>query len=161
MLIRPATHQDFDRILLLNSREQDKTSPLSLERLQQLHQWSAHHTVAVYGGVVQGFLLVMDQSSDYDGDHFRWFTARYSRFLYVDRIVIDASHARRGFAAALYRDLIRAAREAPVPMLCCEINTVPANHASLGFHARLGFEQLAESEPSATGKRVSYQTLDL
>ena len=161
MLIRPATHQDFDRILLLNSREQDKTSPLSLERLQQLHQWSAHHTVAVDGGVVQGFLLVMDHSSDYDGDHFRWFTARYSRFLYVDRIVIDASHARRGFAAALYRDLIRAAREAPVPMLCCEINTVPANHASLGFHARLGFEQLAESEPSPTGKRVSYQTLDL
>ena len=161
MLIRPATHQDFDRILLLNSREQDKTSPLSLERLQQLHQWSAHHTVAVYGGVVQGFLLVMDHSSDYDGDHFRWFTARYSRFLYVDRIVIDASHARRGFAAALYRDLIRAAREAPVPMLCCEINTVPANHASLGFHARLGFEQLAESEPSATGKRVSYKTRDL
>ena len=76
MLIRPATHQDFDRILLLNSREQDKTSPLSLERLQQLHQWPAHHTVAVDGGVVQGFLLVMDQSSDYDGDHFRWFTAR-------------------------------------------------------------------------------------
>ena len=161
MLIRPAPHQDFDRILMLNRREQDKTSPLSLERLQQLHQWSAHHTVAVYGGVVQGFLLVMDQSSDYDGDHFRWFTARYPRFLYVDRIVIDASHARRGFAAALYRDLIRAAREVPVPTLCCEINTVPANHASLGFHARLGFEQLVESEPSPSGKQVSYQTLDL
>ena len=161
MLIRAATPQDFDRILLLNSREQDKTSPLSRERLQQLHQWSAYHMVAVDGGIVQGFLLVMDQSSGYDGDHFRWFSARYPRFLYVDRIVIDVSHARRGFAAALYRDLIRAAREAHVPMLCCEINTVPANHGSLCFHARLGFEQLAESAPLPSGKQVSYQTLGL
>ena len=161
MLIRAATPQDFDRILLLNSREQDKTSPLSRERLQQLHQWSAYHMVAVDGGIVQGFLLVMDQSSGYDGDHFRWFSASYPRFLYVDRIVIDVSHARRGFAAALYRDLIRAAREAHVPMLCCEINTVPANHGSLCFHARLGFEQLAESAPLPSGKQVSYQTLGL
>ena len=158
MLIRPATHQDFDRILLLNSREQDKTSPLSLERLQQLHQWSAHHTVAVDGGVVQGFLLVMDQSSDYDGDHFRWFTARYSRFLYVDRIVIDASHARRVCRSPVSRPDPRC-RKPPCPAV---VRSIPCQPITPPWVSMPGWvEQLAESEPSATGKRVSYQTLDL
>ena len=107
MLIRQAQVSDFPRVLEINQTEEEKTSRIDLARITQLDLWSDYHRVAVVDDEVVGFLLVMSETSEYDGANFRWFVERYSRFLYVDRIVIDGSAARLGVGSPLYRDLIQ------------------------------------------------------
>ena len=157
MLIRQAQDTDVSRILDINATEEEKTSRIDLARITQLDRWSDYHRVAVVEGQVVGFLLVMSDASDYDGDNFRWFIERYKRFLYVDRIVIDQAYAGQGVGSALYGDLIEFAATQGRPALCCEINVSPPNPVSHAFHARFGFKEVGRSAEAGASKIVSYQ----
>jgi predicted GNAT superfamily acetyltransferase len=161
LLIRQAQATDFSRILDINATEEEKTSRIDLARITQLDRWSDYHRVAVVQGQVVGFLLVMSDASDYDGDNFRWFVERYKRFLYVDRIVIDQAYAGQGVGSALYGDLIQFAATQGCPVLCCEINVSPPNPVSHAFHARFGFNEVGRSAEANAPKIVSYQLATL
>ena len=157
LLIRHAQAADFSRILHINATEEEKTSRIDLARIAQLDRWSDYHRVAVVEDQVVGFLLVMSEASDYDGDNFRWFVERYNRFLYVDRIVIDRTAARSGIGSALYGDLIEFGATQGYSTLCCEINVLPPNPVSHAFHARFGFKEVGRSAEAGASKIVSYQ----
>ena len=73
LLIRQTQVSDFPRILDINATEEEKTSRIDLARITQLDLWSDYHRVAVMDDEVIGFLLVMSEISDYDGENFRWF----------------------------------------------------------------------------------------
>ena len=161
LLIRQAKISDFPRILDINVAEEDKTSRIDLARITQLDSWSDYHRVAVVDDEVVGFLLVMSETSDYDGENFRWFVERYGRFLYIDRIVIDGSAARRGVGSALYGDLIQFAATQSWSTLCCEINVSPPNPVSHAFHAHFGFEEVGRSAEAGAPKVVSYQVTEI
>ena len=156
-MIRKATASDFQSIVSINASEEEKTSPLDLARITQLNSWSTYHRVAIKEEQVVGFLLVMNNSSGYDGANFRWFVDRYSSFLYVDRIVIDPVYAGMGVGTALYVDLIEFARKQGHVALCCEINLLPPNPVSHAFHARFGFREVGHSIEADALKAVSYQ----
>jgi predicted GNAT superfamily acetyltransferase len=79
--------------------------------------------------------------------------ARGPAFLYVDRVVVAAEARGLGHARRLYDDLAATAAGRP---LCCEINLVPPNPASLAFHERLGFAACGEADDPRNGKRVRY-----
>ena len=157
LLIRQAQATDFSRILDINATEEEKTSRIDLARIAQLDRWADYHRVAVVDDEIIGFLLVMSEASDYDGDNFRWFVERYDRFLYVDRIVIDQAYAGQGVGSALYGDLIDFAATQGCPALCCEINVLPPNPVSHAFHARFGFKEVGRSAETGASKVVSYQ----
>ena len=161
MLIRQAQVRDFPRILEINQTEEEKTSRVDLARITQLDLWSDYHRVAVVDDEVVGFLLVMSETSEYDGENFRWFVERYSRFIYVDRIVIDRGAARRGVGSALYRDLIQFAATRSWSTLCCEINVSPPNPVAHAFHARFGFKEVGRSAEADSPKIVSYQVTEV
>ena len=161
LLIRQAQVSDFPRILQINATEEEKTSRIDLARVTLLDRWSDYHKVAVVDDEVVGFLLVMGEASDYDGDNFRWFVDRYSHFLYVDRIVIDRTSARRGIGSALYCDLIQFAATQGWSTLCCEINVSPPNPVSHAFHAHFGFEEVGRSAEAGAPKVVSYQVTEI
>ena len=161
MLIRQAQVSDFPRILEINTTEEEKTSRIDLARITQLDSWSDYHRVVTVEDVIIGFLLVMSEASDYDGDNFRWFIERYSRFLYVDRIVIDRTFARRGAGSALYADLIKFAVTQSWSTLCCEINVSPPNPVSHAFHAGFGFKEVGRSGTVGAPKVVSYQVAEI
>lgn len=151
---------DLPRILALNARVQDKTSPLDAARLQQLLHWSDHARVAQLDGQVVAFLLSMRDGSAYDSRNYHWFAARFPRFQYVDRVVVDADAAGHGIGRALYTDLIAHARGNRQPVLVCEYNAVPPNPASAAFHQRLGFAEVGRHTVQHD-KQVSMQCLDL
>ena len=161
MLIRQAQDSDFSRILEINATEEEKTSPIDLARVTQLDTWSDYHSIVAVEDMIIGFLLVMSEASDYDGDNFRWFAERYSRFLYVDRIVIDRTFARRGAGTALYSDLIKFAAIQSWSTLCCEINVSPPNPVSHAFHAGFGFKEVGRSGAAGAPKVVSYQVTEI
>ncbi|MDF2442226.1 MAG: uncharacterized protein JWR01_429 [Subtercola sp.] len=89
-----------------------------------------------------GFALALLPGSAYASENYRWFSARSTGFLYVDRIVVGGGARGRGLGRVLYDDLFAVARAAGCAEVFCEVNLEPPNPGSLLFHGRLGFEQL-------------------
>ena len=83
-ILTPLTPDHLDAVLALNNAHAAELSLLDATRLTQLlHQsvWAARI------GDVDAFMLMLDQSADYDSPNHRWFRGRDPRFAYVDRIV--------------------------------------------------------------------------
>ncbi len=107
------------------------------------------------------FLLAFDRRPAPFSPNFDWFQARFERFLYIDRIAVDARHRRKGLAQALYGDLAAFARDAGFQMLAAEVNSDPPNPASDALHAALGFTVVGEAYLADRDKTVRYFRLPI
>lgn len=157
ILVRDATETDFDRIVALNDAVVRETSAMDAARLRQLHALAFHHRVAVVDGEVVGFLLAMRDGAAYVNDNFGWFAARHPRFVYVDRVVVDAAAAGQGVGRRLYEDLFARSREHGIDIATCEYNLEPPNPASKAFHDRFGFVEAGRQHVAGGSKLVSLQ----
>jgi uncharacterized protein len=159
--IRDCVEADYAGMLRLNLESVHFLSPLSLPQLRVLHAKAWYCRVIGDEGQVQGFLLVLKEGADHDSVNYRWFAARYSEFLYIDRIVIDACARGRRLGVKLYEDLFDCARAAGCNRVTCEFDVDPPNEASRLFHERFGFQEVG-SQPVVSGKKtVSLQELVL
>ncbi len=152
--IAVAAIADYREILLLNEAAIPAVNSIREDKLARLHGQSAYLGVARdAAGEMAGFLLALPETADYESINFGFFKRNYPRFVYIDRIVVSASHRRAGVGAALYEDL---ARHLPgdCPMLTCEVNVRPPNPASIAFHQRLGFNPVGEQDTEGGSKRV-------
>lgn len=161
MPIRAATAADHARIVALNAAEVAQTSAMDAARLAELEALACAHWVVETEGEVVAFLLAMDETAAYDNDNFRWFAARLPRFVYIDRIVVDARAAGHGLGRALYAALSDLARSRGIEAVVCEYNLDPPNPASKAFHDRLGFREIGQQHVAGGRKRVSMQLLNL
>ena len=161
VILRDATAADADRILALNDAEVAQTSVMDRARLAALAALACRFTVADVEGRVVGFLLAIDHTAAYENENFRWFAARYPRFAYVDRIVVDAAASGMGVGGRLYRDLFAHAREQGLERVVCEYNLEPPNPASKAFHDRFGLVEVGQQHVAGGSKLVSLQQLAL
>jgi uncharacterized protein len=157
MDIRDAVQADFERILELNDAEVRQTSPMDRQRLSLLHRLACFHRVAMLDGCVAGFLLCMREGAAYDSDNYRWFSDRYQRFVYIDRVVVAANFGARGVGTSLYTNLFESARLHGVGQVCCEYNIEPPNPASRAFHEKFGFSEVGKQWLAGGSKQVSLQ----
>jgi predicted GNAT superfamily acetyltransferase len=102
------------------------------------------------------FLLAFDQDADYDSPNFLWFRARYSRFVYVDRIAVAPAARGRGYARRLYNNLFQHAPAAGHQRVVCEVNSDPPNPGSDAFHAALGFAEVGKAAIYGGVRTVRY-----
>lgn len=158
---RPAVPQDFTRIQALNETEVVWTSPMDIAKIEALHNLASYHKVAEVDGEVVGFLLAMASTDKYHNENFDWFAERYSSFVYIDRIVVDASTKGMGIGRAFYQDLFEFAVNQGSPVVCCEYNLTPVNEPSKVFHTKLGFQQIGERTYINSDKVVSMQAVNL
>lgn len=161
MQLRPATPADFSAILALNAESVHFLSPLSPQRLQALHEEAALHLVAQEQGAVLGFLLAFREGARYDSINYRWFVQRYERFLYVDRVVVDAGARGRGAGRALYEATFAFARGQQLPRVTCEFDVDPPNPVSERFHAQFGFREVGRQAIADGSKRVALQCAEV
>ena len=159
-VLRSATPQDFETICELNLADVQHTSPLDRIRLTELDAISCFHKVACLGGAVSAFLLAMCSDAPYKNENFEWFSKKYPRFIYVDRIVVSAAARGRRLASALYSDLFGHARLNGFPLITCEYNLVPPNEISRLFHDRFGFKEQGTQWVANRTKRVSLQAAE-
>ncbi len=161
ILIRDATEADFDRIVELNAAVVRDTSAMDLDRLRGLHALAFRHRVAVADDRIVGFLLSMRDGAAYVNDNFGWFSGRYPRFVYIDRIVVDSASAGQGIGRLLYEDLFAQSRANGIGTLACEYNLDPPNPASKAFHDRFGFTEVGTQRVADGAKLVSLQVAEL
>ena len=155
--IRDAQATDFDAILALNEASVSLLSPLSPQRLTELHAQAALHRVVERDGEVIGFLLAFREGADYDSPNYRWFAERYPLFLYVDRVVVADAARGHGVGALLYRDMFEFAAASAASLVTCEFDVDPPNLASERFHARFGFREVGRQWVADGRKQVSLQ----
>jgi uncharacterized protein len=140
MGLRDATHEDWPRLLELNTASVQELSPLDESRLAYILALAHRAIVIEHGGNVAAFAIAIAPGADYDSDNYRWFGERYERFLYLDRIAVDATHRRHGFGAQLYDAMEQSA--ADFERMVCDVNIAPRNDASLAFHSARGYRDV-------------------
>jgi len=140
-------------VLALNNAHAIELSWLDADQLRVLIRGAFY---ARRIGEIDAVLLAFDEGMMYDSPNYRWFRARYRRFVYVDRVVVAESARRRGYARQLYVDLFEHARRAGHDIVGCEVNHDPPNPASDAFHAALGFTEVGRASIHQAGKTVRY-----
>jgi len=155
--IRAVMELDFESILGLNDAEVRQTSQMDMDRLLQLVRMSTFCRVATIEGQVAAFLIALRDGVPYENDNYRWFSSRFSSFLYVDRIVVSSQFAGRRIGSRLYDELFAFARSQGIGAVVCEYNVVPPNPASRAFHDRFGFRELGRLWVAGGTKQVSLQ----
>ncbi len=143
---------DLPGLLALNNAH---AAALSWQTPTQFSQLIDMACFAQTCGEADALLIALDQDAAYDNQNFAWLSARFERFVYIDRVVVAEHMQGRGLAGALYAALALQARSQQQPRLVCEINLDPPNQGSVAFHRRLGFEQVGQAD-LPNGKRVGY-----
>jgi predicted GNAT superfamily acetyltransferase len=161
MTIRDATAADFDAIVRLNFESEHFMSRMTRARLEELAAQCAYLRVAQAGAEVAAFLMGFAPGSAYSSENYRWFAGRYTSFLYIDRIAVDARHRGTGLGRRLYEDFFAFARARGFERVVCEFDVDPPNPVSANFHARFGFREVGARAVSYADKRVSMQEAPL
>ena len=156
-----ATQADEAEILALNEAAVPHVSSLSAAKLASLREQSIYTGIARSPqGELAGFILVLNETADYDSVNFGWFHQRYAHFAYVDRIAIAPSFHRHGIGRDLYAAVIHLI-QGRYPTLACEVNLRPPNLISETFHAQLGFVEVGQQDTEGGAKRVVMLTQDI
>ena len=160
VIVRDARAEDRAAILALNAESVHFLSPMDAARYEALHAMSPYTRVVDDAGEIKAFLLAFREGAAYDSPNYAWFSARYEKFLYIDRVVVAASAQGRGIGRLLYENLFAYAREDGVRTIAAEFYTTPPNENSRKFHASFGFVQVGEQDVFDT-KHVSLQVATL
>jgi len=143
--VRPITWVDVPWLVAMNRAAVPAVSPASADELTALIGLSEVAVVIANGDrpeEIAGFVLAMAPGSAYESENYRWFDARGTDFLYVDRIVVGAEFRGRRLGEALYAHVFECARALGRSEVTCEVNLEPPNPGSLRFHGRLGFAEV-------------------
>ena len=156
--IRKAEEKDYPFILRVNKENVEVLSPMDESRVREFSKWSELFLIAEAGGTPAAFLLALREGlAAYDSENYLWFSKNYEKFLYIDRIVIDAPYRRSGVGKVLYQEVFRYADATEVPFVTAEIDTEPYNEVSLGFHQAMGFREVGVQRVRNNSIRVSLQ----
>jgi len=158
--IRDVVSGDFDAIVALNLSEVKHTSQMDAARLNDLHQIAAYHKVGCVDDRVVAFILAMRSGAPYENDNFRWFSLKFSQFIYVDRIVVSSQSRGLRLGSLLYNDLFNYARSNDIPLITCEYNISPPNEPSRLFHDKFGFREFGGQWVANGTKQVSLQVAE-
>jgi len=155
--IRDIVERDLPRILEINEANVPEVGSVDANRLAFIVDESPIALAVEVDDRIVGFCLVLGSDSTYDSVNYRWFTERYSDFMYLDRVAFDAAAQGRGYGTLLYGEVARRMQTIDVAApLALEINVDPPNQRSLVFHGRLGFVEVGQQD-TPYGIRVSMQ----
>ncbi len=156
-VVRDLRADEQGAALAINEANTPAVGSLDGERLQRLVAQCSIALAADVGGELAGFCLVLAPGADYGSVNYRWFTARYDDFAYLDRVAVDQRQRDRGIGTALYAEVDR---RTTARWFLLEVNLRPRNDGSMRFHQRLGFVEVGQQE-TPYGARVSMLAKDL
>lgn len=160
-IITDAGPEHYGDILAINERLVRFLAPMDMPLLEEMAAMSALIKVAVADGRVAAFLLCFREGTEYQSVNYKWFSSRYDKFLYVDRVVVLEEYQDMGIGRAFYELVKDQARAAGAERVTAEIDILPANPKSLRFHKAFGFQEVGTQLVADGKKQVSLQCLEL
>lgn len=152
-VIRDAGVADHPVVLALNNGATPHVNALNEEEFAWLANRAKYFRVLEDAGGVAGFVLCVPSGLDYWSENYRWFTRRYSEFLYLDRVIVAERARRMGVGRAMYDDLHATAVAADWLRVTLEVNLRPPNPVSVAFHEKLGYRAVGVREYE-DGKKI-------
>ena len=162
ILIRDIEERDVPFVLEVNETNVEVLSPMDEARLRYFMEVSDMLRGVEVDGAPAAFLIALREGCpEYDSENYIWFSREYDEFLYVDRIVIAEGYRRLGIGSMLYEDVFRRAVETGVPVVTLEVDIIPYNAQSLGFHEAMGFREVGQQVIRGGEIKVSLQAKDM
>ncbi len=152
---------DPRRIIILNTSEPLKNKLLedilsinqghvplvgSLENvkdLENLLKMSFLFAITKENNEITSFIVCLREGEQYKSLNYAYFSEKYKKFLYVDRIGVKNGHQNKGLGSLLYKKIDQIGNKIGLP-ICAEVNTKPYNKTSIQFHIKHGFEKIGE-----------------
>jgi hypothetical protein len=141
LTIRDATPADDAAVLALNNAHTPHVNALTDKVYAWLVAHAGYFRVAEDADGLAGFVLCLPNGTEYWSENYRWFSERYSEFLYLDRVVVSPRVRRGGVGRALYDD-VHATAAGRWLRVTLEVNLLPPNPVSAAFHEALGYRQV-------------------
>lgn len=153
-MLRDLNASDLDWLLPLNNSNVPHVNHMERDGLADILALSAYARAVIQDGNPAGALIALWPGTAYVSDHYRWFNEHHADFLYIDRVMIDATTRKGGHGRRLYTDIEHFARSSGARHLACEVNSEPPNPVSMRFHEALGFRPVGELSNNDRSKCV-------
>ena len=152
--LRDVKHSDIDKIVRINKSAIPAVNYVSYNEFEWFLNRKLYFKIAENShGTIFGFLLVLPSGLEYKSLNYKWFSARYDKFAYIDRIVIIDEYKKNGIGKSLYLDLEKNISE--YELIACEFNIEPPNPISKKFHESLNYENVGYQLTENETKKVS------
>ena len=152
--LRDAKHSDIDKIVQINKSAIPAVNYVSYNEFEWFLNRKLYFKLAENSqGAISGFLLVLPSGLEYKSLNYKWFSGRYDKFAYIDRIVIMDEFKKNGIGKSLYLDLEK--NISGYELIACEFNIEPPNAISKKFHESLNYENVGHQLTENETKKVS------
>lgn len=143
-VLRDIEAADLDWLLALNNASVPHVNHMERDGLAHILDLASYARAVFKDDKPAGALIALWPGTGYASSYYRWFNEHHTGFLYIDRVMIDATTRKGGHGRRLYEDIERFARNSGAKALACEVNSEPPNPISMRFHEALGFRPLGE-----------------
>ena len=134
----------LEKLYLLNQDNTPEVGSLeSIEDLSHLIEMSSMNFFILENDEIIGFAICFRESTIYQSLNYKFFCEREDKFIYIDRVVVNKKHRRKGSGTYLYNHLSNLAKLENIP-ICCEVNIEPRNEISLNFHSKNKFKKVGD-----------------
>lgn len=145
-LSKPLRGDEINDMYSINQENIPEVGDITdLVDFQLLIDFSEHILCFKNKGAVIGFVLCMRDGQSYQSENYKYFSSRFSNFLYIDRIAIQKEYRRRGLGEKIYLELTSMGKKLGLNIMC-EVNTKPRNGPSMLFHKKMGFEEIGTND---------------
>jgi predicted GNAT superfamily acetyltransferase len=145
VVVRDAVARDHPAVLALNNGAVPHVNALDDSGFAWLAEHATYFRVAADGDGIAGFVMMIENGTEYWSANYAWFSSRYDAFLYLDRVVVASRAQRSGIGRLLYDDVTAFAR-GWWPRIMLEVNLRPPNPVSVAFHEHMGFREVGTRE---------------
>ncbi|MDC3155235.1 GNAT family N-acetyltransferase [Pelagibacteraceae bacterium] len=155
--LRNVKIDDLKDIIEINEESIPAVNTVSLMQFKSFLRDSIYFKVVTnHSQKICGFLLVLPSGLEYDSLNYKWFSSRYEKFAYIDRIAISKNWRNKGMGKSLYTDLENTLKD--YNLIACEFNVIPLNLVSKQFHESLDYENVGFQLTENGTKKVSLMT---
>ena len=155
--LRNVKIDDLKDIIQINEESIPAVNTVSLMQFKSFLRDSIYFKVVTNRSQkICGFLLVLPSGLEYDSLNYKWFSSRYEKFAYIDRIAISKNWRNKGMGKSLYIDLENTLKD--YNLIACEFNVIPLNLVSKQFHESLDYENVGFQLTENGTKKVSLMT---
>jgi len=151
--IRDVAEADLSWLLALNNAAVPNVNHLENQDLDDLLSIACYARLAIVDDQPLAALIGFWPGTTYDSANYRWFTARYENFFYVDRVIVADGARGKGVGQAIYADIEDFAKRR-ADRITLEVNSLPPNPVSMRFHLAGGFKPVGEMEHDGGAKKV-------